>query len=131
MKVIIDTQKTDDDEWAWYDYDTHRVYLNAKCRMIDYYAREAYRQNKALNLGTHRDNTIVVLRKVLSTHIALTRFGSNNLSEEDRRDTLSNEKNLTMCLSNPFLITKEIILMSKNLKQQLAVFNKQGNSIHV
>ena len=130
-EVIIDTQKTDDDEWAWYDYDTHRVYLNAKCRMIDYYAREAYRQNKALNLDTHRANTIVVLRKVLSTHIALTRFGSNNLSEEDKREILENDKNLSVCLLNPFLITKEILLMSKNLKQQLAILNKQGNGIHV
>ena len=61
----------------------------------------------------------------------MTRFGSNNLSEEDKREILENDKNLSVCLLNPFLITKEIILMSKNLKQQLAIFNKQGNSIHV
>ena len=130
-EVILDSSKSDDDEWVWYEYDDHKVYLNAKCRMIDYYAKEAHRQNKALNLETHRDNTVIVLRKVLSTHIALTRFGSNNLSEEDKRDILSNDKNLSMCLLNPFLITKEILLMSKNLKQQLALLNKQGNGIHV
>ena len=130
-EVILDYSKSDDDEWAWYEYDNHKVYLNVKCRMISYYAKEAHRQNKALSLDTHRDNTLIVLRKVLSTHIALTRFGSNNLSEEEKRDVLSNDKNLSICLLNPFLITKEILLMSKNLKQQLAIFNKQGNSIHV
>ena len=130
-EVILDSSKSDDDEWVWYEFDDHKVYLNAKCRMIDYYAKEAHRQNKTLNLDTHRANTIVVLRKVLSTHIALTRFGSNNLSEEDKREILENDKNLSVCLLNPFLITKEILLMSKNLKQQLAVFNKQGNGVHV
>ena len=130
-EVILDSSKSDDDEWAWYEYETHKVYLNIKCRMISYYAPEAYRQNKALILETHRNNTIVVLRKVLSTHIALTRFGSNNLSEEEKKDFLSNDKNLSVCLLNPFLITKEILLMSKNLKQQLAVLNKRGNGLHV
>ena len=130
-EVILDSSKSDDDEWAWYEYETHKVYLNIKCRMISYYAQEAYRQNKALILETHRNNTIVVLRKVLSTHIALTRFGSNNLSEEEKKDFLSNDKNLSVCLLNPFLITKEILLMSKNLKQQLAVLNKRGNGLHV
>ena len=92
--------------------------------MINYYAKEAYRQNKSLTFETHRENTLVVLKKVLTTHITLTRFGSNNLSEEERKETLKNDKNLSMILLNPFLIIPEIISMSKNLKQQLAEFEK-------
>ena len=93
--------------------------------MINYYAKEAYQQNKVFNFESHKDNTKVVLSKVLSTHIALTRFGTNNLSEEERRDTLGNDKSLSMLLQNPYLIIPEIVRMSKNLKQQLAALDKQ------
>ena len=124
-EVVLDSSKENDDEWVWYDYDnTMKIYLNVKCRMINYYAKEAYRQNKSLTFETHRENTLVVLKKVLTTHIALTRFGSNNLSEEERKETLKNDKSLSMILLNPFLIIPEIISMSKNLKQQLAEFEK-------
>ena len=123
-EVILDHGKENDDQWVWYEYDKNKVYLNSKCRMINYYAKEAYQQNKALTFKTHRENTLIVLRKVLSTHIAMTRFSSNNLSEEERREILLNDRCLSMTLLNPFLITKEIVLMSKNLKQQLAEFNR-------
>ena len=118
-EIILDSSKENDDEWVWYDYDNNKAYLNVKCRVINYYAKEAYQQNKSFTFKSHRDNTMIVLRKVLSTHIALTRFGSNNLSEEEKKDLLLNDKCLSMILLNPFLITKEIVLMSKNLKQQL------------
>ena len=118
-EIILDSSKENDDEWVWYDYDNNKAYLNVKCRMINYYAKGAYQQNKSFTFKSHRDNTMIVLRKVLSTHIALTRFGSNNLSEEEKKDLLLNDKCLSMILLNPFLITKEIVLMSKNLKQQL------------
>ena len=124
-EVILDYSKANDDEWVWYDYETNKVYLNAKCRMINYYAKEAYQQNKVFNLESHKDNTKIVLSKVLSTHIALTRFGTNNLSEEERRETLGNDKSLSMLLQNPYLIIPEIVRMSKNLKQQLAALDKQ------
>ena len=123
-EVILDSSKKNDDEWIWYAYDNNKVYLNAKCRMINYFAREAYQQNKSLTFETHRDNTKVILSKVLSTHIALTRFGNNTLSEEERRDTLNNNKSLSMLLQNPYLIIPEIVRMSKHLKQHLAEIDK-------
>ena len=119
-EVIIRKDKDSDEEWVSYDYDKNIAYLNDKCRMINYYAKEAHKQNKNFNFESHRVNTIIVLRKVLSTHIALTRFGSNNLSEEEKRDLLQNDKCLSVAILNPFLIVKEIVLMSKHLRQQLA-----------
>jgi len=124
-EVIIRTDYKDDSTWVWYDYDNHKVYLNAKCRLINYYAKEAYRQNRTHILESHRSNTITVLRRVLSTHVAMTRFSLNNLSEEEKKELLQNDKCLSIVLLNPFLIIKEIVQMSKNLKQQLAEFAKQ------
>ena len=123
-EVILDKHKDNDDTWVWYDYDNNKAYLNVKCRMINYYAKEAFQQNKSLTFNTHKDNTLTVLRKILSTHIALTRFGSNNLSEEEKKDILTNDKCLSMVLLNPYLIPKEILSMSKHLKQQLAEAHK-------
>jgi len=127
-EVILDSSKKDDDEWVWYEYDDNKIYLNTKCRMINYYAKEAHQQNKTFSFKSHKNNTLVVLKKVLSTHIALTRFGSNNLSEEEKKDLLSNDKCLSMILLNPFLITKEIVLMSKFLRRQR---EKQLDNEHV
>jgi sorbitol-specific phosphotransferase system component IIA len=123
-EVILDYSKNNDDLWVWYDYDHNKAYLNGKCRMINYYAKEAFQQNKSLTFTTHKENTLIVLRKILSTHIALTRFGSNNLSEEEKKEILTNDKCLSMVILNPYLIPKEILSMSKHLKQQLAEVNK-------
>ena len=123
-EVILDYSKNNDDLWVWYDYDHNKAYLNGKCRMINYYAKEAFQQNKSLTFNTHKENTLIVLRKILSTHIALTRFGSNNLSEEEKKEILTNDKCLSMVILNPYLIPKEILSMSKHLKQQLAEVNK-------
>ena len=128
-EVIIDKYRENDDEWVWYDYDSNKVYLNAKCPVIEWYAKDAYQQNKAFSLESHRENTKVVISRVLSTHIALTRYGSNNLSKEERRDTLGNDKSLSTLLLNPFLITKEVVLMSKYLKQQLAKVERQNTEV--
>ena len=49
---------------------------------------------------------------------------SHTLSEEERRDTLNNNKSLSMLLQNPYLIIPEIVRMSKHLKQHLAEIDK-------
>jgi hypothetical protein len=95
--------------------------------LINYYAKEAYRLNKAHLLESHTSNTITVLKRKLQIHVAMTQFGLNNLSEEDKRDLLQNDKVLSIVLLDPFHIVPEIVEMSQNLKQQMAEFEKQKN----
>ena len=126
-EVILDLSKQGDAEWVWYAFDNNKVYLNAECPLINYYAKEAYRLNKTHLLESHRSNTITVLKRKLQIHVAMTLFGLNNLSEEEKRDLLQNDKVLSIILLDPFHIVPEIVEMSKNLKQQMAEFDKQAS----
>ena len=54
----------------------------------------------------------------------MTRFSSNNLSKEDKKETLENNRCLSVALLNPYLIIPEIVKMSQNIKNQLAEFEK-------
>ena len=127
-EVILDHSRSNDAEWVWYAYGDNKIYLNSKCRLIDYYAKEAYRLNKNHLLESHRSNTITALKRKLQIHVAMTQFGLNNLSEEDKRDLLQNDKVLSIVLLDPFHIIPEIVEMSKNLKQQMAEFDRHTST---
>ena len=124
-EVILDHSKANDAEWVWYAYGDNKIYLNNKCRLIDYYAQAAHRLNKTHLFDSHRSNTITILKRKLQIHVAMTQFGLNNLSEEDKRELLQNDKVLSIVLLDPFHIIPAIVEMSKNLKQQLAALDKQ------
>ena len=125
-EVILDSSRENDGDWAWYDYDSNKAYLNTKCRMIGYYAREAQKQTQNKNLiETHINHTKLVLQRVLATHIAMTRFSSNNLSKEEKKETLENSRSLSVALQNPYLIIPEIVKMSQNIHKQLADMDKR------
>jgi len=127
--VLLDTSKSTDDDWAWYDYDGNKAYLNTKCRIIDYYAREAQKQTRNQHtIETHINHTKFILKRVLATHIAMTRFSSNNLSKEEKKETLENSRCLSVALLNPYLIIPEIVKMSQNIKSQLAEIDKRERS---
>jgi hypothetical protein len=124
--VLLDTSKSTDDDWAWYDYDGNKAYLNTKCRIIDYYAREAQKQTRNQHtIETHINHTKFILKRVLATHIAMTRFSSNNLSKEEKKETLENSRCLSVALLNPYLIIPEIVKMSQNIKSQLIELEKK------
>ena len=123
--VHLDARRSTDDDWAWYDYDSNKAYLNTKCRIIGYYAREAQKQTQNKHLiETHIDHTKLILKRVLATHIAMTRFSSNNLSKEEKKETLENSRCLSVALLNPYLIIPEIVKMSQNIHKQLAEAEK-------
>ena len=127
--VLLDTSKSTDDDWAWYDYDGNKAYLNTKCRIIDYYAREAQKQTRNQHtIETHINHTKFILKRVLATHIAMTRFSSNNLSKEEKKETLENSRCLSVALLNPYLIIPEIVKMSQNIHKQLADMDKREMS---
>jgi len=127
-EVHLDTSRSTDDDWAWYDYDSNKAYLNAKCRIIGYYAREAQKQTQNKHvIETHINHTKFILKRVLATHIAMTRFSSNNLSKEEKKETLENSRCLSVALLNPYLIIPEIVKMSQNIKSQLAEFERQAS----
>jgi hypothetical protein len=128
-EVILDSSKENDADWAWYDYDSNKAYLNAKCRIIDFFAREAQKQTQNKHvIETHIDHTKFILKRVLATHIAMTRFSSNNLSKEEKKETLENSRCLSVALQNPYLIIPEIVKMSQNIHKQLADMDKREMS---
>jgi len=128
-EVHLDTSRSTDDDWAWYDYDSNKAYLNAKCRIIGYYAREAQKQTQNKHvIETHINHTKFILKRVLATHIAMTRFSSSNLSKEEKKETLENNRCLSVALLNPYLIIPEIVKMSQNIHKQLADMDKREMS---
>ena len=127
-EVHLDTSKSTDYDWAWYDYDSNKAYLNAKCRIIDFFAREAQKQTQNKHtLETHINHTKFILKRVLATHIAMTRFSSSNLSKEEKKETLENSRCLSVALLNPYLIIPEIVKMSQHIHKQLADMDKQAS----
>ena len=55
----------------------------------------------------------------------MTRFSSNNLSKEEKKETLENSRCLSVALLNPYLIIPEIVKMSQNIKSQLIELEKK------
>ena len=128
-EVIIDKSQSDDSEWVWYAPEKNTIYLNNKCRMINIWAKAAHKENKHHIFETHRQNTLNILGKRLQRHVMMTQFAPSNLSEENKQDILKSDKFFSTLIMDPLLVD-QIVEMSKNLKQQMAEFDKHASSVN-
>jgi len=94
------------DEWVDYNYNDHKVWLNANCPLIEEYSKKAAAKSKGFALENVKGFTRKVFADQLSMKIAMTRFrDETGFSEEDKKEALNN-KALTMVLLDITLIDK-------------------------
>jgi|TARA_Y100000310_G_scaffold277787_1_gene295813 hypothetical protein len=100
-----------------YDYDGHVCYLYNNCSLFDEYAKLAHIKTKNMQFGTIRELTIKVIQDLLGTRIAITR-ARDLLSEDAKRELLTNEKALLMVIMSPFEITDKVVEYTKHLDKR-------------
>ena len=59
----------------------------------------------------------------------MTQFAPSNLSEENKQDILKSDKFFSTLIMDPLLVD-QIVEMSKNLKQQMAEFDRHASSVN-
>jgi hypothetical protein len=113
-----------EDEAAYieYDYDNNICYLYKHCPLFDEYAELAHLKVKGIQLDVIRDFTIKAIQDILGTRIAIAK-ARNILTEDEKRDLLTNEDALLMSILSPFEVVDKVIEYTKYLEKRSKELN--------
>jgi hypothetical protein len=121
------------DSWVRYNWDNHTLFIREDCPLINLYAEKAHSlTNKKKNISLHKLNAETVIKKICQSIVVMMRYGNDNvimLSEEQRREKLSDDQTFIAPLLSSWMITNEIVNMSKFIQRQITQYENKKNEV--
>ena len=109
--------RTDEAPNIEYDYDSNICYLWKDCPLFEEYATLAHAKVKNLQLGVIRSITIKAIQDLLGPRIAIARR-RDLLTENEKRELLTNENALLMTVLSPYEVIDKVIEYTKHLDKR-------------
>jgi hypothetical protein len=107
-----------------YDYDNNICYLYKYSPLFDEYANLAHLKVKGIRLDVVREFTMKAIQDILGTRIAIAR-ARDILTEDKKRELLTNEDALLMSILSPFEVVDRVIECTKHLDKRQKELNSQ------
>lgn len=124
--------RKDLDTWVEYNWDKHTIYIQEECILFEMYGSKAHKINREKSIGLHKTNAQTVIKKICQNIVCMVRYGNDtviDLSEETRKEQLTNADTFKLPLLNTWMILNEVISLSKNIQKQLEVYENKKNNM--